>query len=222
MEITGEYTIKAPRQAVWDALNDPDMLKHAIGGCEELVKDGDAYRATIVAKIGPVKAKFGGLVTLSDLDPPNGYTITGEGQGGAAGFAKGGAKVQLVDDGAGGTLLTYTASAQIGGKLAQIGSRLIDGTAKKMADDFFSGFAASVEAKAAAEAPSPSTSMENTSAETRTIPEESKTIAAPVAESTASSSDDSAAAQKGLHPALWIGGLVVAVGAILYAFTRNN
>lgn len=222
MDITGEYTIKAPRQAVWDALNDPDMLKGAIGGCEELVKEGDAYRATIVAKIGPVKAKFGGVVTLSDLDPPNGYTITGEGQGGAAGFAKGGAKVQLADDGAGGTLLTYTASAQIGGKLAQIGSRLIDGAAKKMADDFFSGFAASVEARAAADAPTAVAQMENTSAETKTIAEPTKTIAATAALSSAASSDDSAAAQKGLHPALWIGGLVVAVGAILYAFTRNN
>lgn len=215
MDITGEYTIKAPRQAVWDALNDPEMLKGAIGGCEELVKDGDAYKATVVAKIGPVKAKFGGLVTLSDLDPPNGYTITGEGQGGAAGFAKGSAKVQLVDDSAGGTLLKYVASAQIGGKLAQIGSRLIDGSAKKMADDFFSAFAASVEAKTAANASTESAPMENTSAQPATV-------AAPIAESIAAASDDSAAAQKGLHPAVWIGGLVVAVGAILYAFTRSN
>src|SRR5215470_19681529 len=127
MDMTGEHQIKAPRQAVWAALNDPAVLKQSIAGCEELNRTSDTeFQAQVTAKVGPVKAKFGGKVTLSDLDPPNGYTITGEGTGGAAGFAKGGAVVALADDG-GATLLTYTVQANVGGKLAQIGSRLIDG-----------------------------------------------------------------------------------------------
>ena len=115
MDMTGEHTIRAPRQAVWAALNDPEVLKQSIAGCEELNKTSDTeFQAQVTAKVGPVKAKFAGKVTLSDLNPPNGYTITGEGSGGAAGFAKGGAKVQLADA-AGGTLLKYEVHAQIGG-----------------------------------------------------------------------------------------------------------
>ncbi len=144
MQMTGEHRIPAPRQAVWEALNDPDILKQCIPGCEELIRNAEGgFEATVVAKVGPVRAKFGGKVALSDIDPPNGYTISGQGQGGAAGFAKGGASVKLADDGD-GTLLTYTVDATVGGKLAQIGSRLIDATARKMADDFFSAFAALV------------------------------------------------------------------------------
>jgi uncharacterized protein len=144
MDMTGEYRIAAPRAKVWAALNDAEILRQAIPGCDEIEKTSDtSFTAKITAKVGPVKASFGGKVTLSDMDPPNGYTITGEGSGGVAGFAKGGAKVGLVDDGA-GTLLTYSVDAQVGGKLAQIGSRLIDGTARKMAEDFFSRFAALV------------------------------------------------------------------------------
>src|SRR4051812_19105988 len=140
MDMTGEYRISAPRSRVWEALNDPEILKQCIPGCEEIQKQSDTeMTARVVAKVGPVKAKFAGKVTLSDIDPPNGYTITGEGSGGAAGFGKGGAKVNLVEDGA-DTVLSYTASAQVGGKLAQIGSRLIDSTARKMADDFFARF----------------------------------------------------------------------------------
>ena len=140
MDMTGEYRISAPRSRVWEALNDPEILKQCIPGCEEIQKQSDTeMTAKVVAKVGPVKAKFAGKVTLSDIDPPNGYTISGEGSGGAAGFGKGGAKVSLVDDGP-DTVLSYTASAQVGGKLAQIGSRLIDGTARKMADDFFAKF----------------------------------------------------------------------------------
>src|SRR6266481_6106916 len=142
MDMTGEYRITAPRQRVWEALNDPTVLQQCIAGCEEIVKVSDVeWTAKVTAKVGPVKAKFGGKVTLSDLDPPNGYTITGEGTGGAAGFAKGGAAVKLVDEGD-GTLLTYTVKAQVGGKLAQIGSRLIDGASRKLADEFFGNFAA--------------------------------------------------------------------------------
>lgn len=156
MDMTGEVRIPAPRQAVWTALNDPEVLKACIPGCESLEKVGDEMVASVVAKIGPVKAKFAGKVRLENLDPPNGYSIVGEGQGGVAGFAKGGADVHLVDD-AGATLLTYTAKAQVGGKLAQLGSRLIDGTAKMMAEQFFTAFservAASVPASDASPAP---------------------------------------------------------------------
>tara|TARA_R110000868_G_scaffold65700_5_gene196195 strand:+ start:3913 stop:4548 length:636 start_codon:yes stop_codon:yes gene_type:complete len=140
MDMTGEYLVPAPKQAVWEALNDPEVLKQCIPGCEEVNKTSDTgFDAKVSAKVGPVKAKFSGTVTLSDIDPPNGYTISGEGKGGAAGFAKGGAKVALAEA-EGGTLLTYEVNAQVGGKLAQIGARLIDSTAKKMANDFFKTF----------------------------------------------------------------------------------
>ncbi len=151
MDMTGEYRIPAPRAVVWAALNDPGVLKSCIPGCESLEKDGDALVATVVAKVGPVKAKFSGKVTFENVDPPRGYTIVGEGGGGVAGFAKGGADVALAEDGA-DTVLTYTAKAQVGGKLAQLGSRLIDSTARKMADDFFGAFSARV-AEASASAP---------------------------------------------------------------------
>jgi hypothetical protein len=124
MDLTGEYRIPAPREAVWAALNDPEILKQCIPGCEEIVKLSDTeMTAKVTARVGPVKASFAGKVTLSDLDPPNGYRISGEGQGGVAGFAKGGADVRLRADEAGaGTVLAYTANASVGGKLAQIGS----------------------------------------------------------------------------------------------------
>lgn len=141
MEMSGEYRIEASRQKVWDALNDPEILKQAIPGCEEINRLSDTeMTAKVVAKVGPVKASFTGEVTLSDLDPPNSYRISGEGKGGAAGFAKGGANVHLESDGD-ATVLKYDVDATVGGKLAQLGARLIDGTAKKMANDFFSNFA---------------------------------------------------------------------------------
>ena len=144
MEMHGEMRIPAPRQAVWEKLNDPETLKACIPGAQTVDKVSDnEFAARVVAKVGPVKATFNGKVTLSDLDPPNGYTISGEGQGGVAGFAKGGAKVALDADG-GETVLRYGVEAQVGGKLAQIGSRLIDGVARKMADEFFGKFAAAV------------------------------------------------------------------------------
>ena len=142
MEMSGKHQIAAPRQQVWDALNDPEVLKGCIPGCENIDKPSDTeMTAVVVAKVGPVKAKFKGKVSLSNVDAPNGYTIAGEGQGGVAGFGKGSAKVSLSDDG-GGTVLEYTATASVGGKMAQLGSRLVDSTAAKMADDFFSAFAA--------------------------------------------------------------------------------
>ena len=186
MEMTGERRIPASRQAVWDALNDPEILKQCIAGCESLDKTSDTeFSARVTSRVGPVTAKFTGKVELSDVDPPNGYTISGEGQGGVAGFAKGGAKVQLADDGD-GTLLSYEANGTVGGKLAQIGSRLIDSTARKMADDFFDKFAEAVggaEPEEAVEEP----------AEAPPAPPKSE----------------------GLSPAVWIGGLVAIAVIVL-------
>ena len=155
MDMTGEYRIEAPRDKVWEALNDPEILKQAIPGCQEIDKQSDTeFAAKVTAKVGPVKASFTGQVQLTDLDPPNSYRISGEGKGGAAGFAKGGANVALEPDGD-ATILKYEVNATVGGKLAQLGARLIDGTAKKMANEFFAEFAKVVEAgqPAAAEAP---------------------------------------------------------------------
>jgi uncharacterized protein len=144
MTMTGEYQIPAAQAVVWEKLNDPAVLKACIPGCEELDKTSDTdFQAVATIKIGPVKARFKGKVTLSDLDPPNGYKISGQGEGGVAGFAKGGATVKLAPKD-GGTLLSYAVEAQIGGKLAQLGQRLINGAAKKVADDFFHNFAAAV------------------------------------------------------------------------------
>src|SRR5919108_3529540 len=141
MDMTGEYRIPAPREQVWAALNDPAVLKASLPGCESLERVSDReFTATVATKVGPVRAKFNGQVTLSDLHPPESYRISGEGKGGAAGFAKGGADVRLAEEGATMTVLSYTAKADVGGKLAQLGSRLIDATAKKMADDFFENF----------------------------------------------------------------------------------
>jgi carbon monoxide dehydrogenase subunit G len=144
MTMTGEVQLPAARDTVWAKLNDADVLKACIPGCEELEKLSDTeFKAVAVSKIGPVKARFKGNVHLTDLDPPNGYRISGEGDGGVAGFAKGGATVSLADKD-GGTLLTYNVEAQIGGKLAQLGQRLVNGAAKKVADDFFANFAKAV------------------------------------------------------------------------------
>jgi carbon monoxide dehydrogenase subunit G len=197
MEMTGEYKIPAPR------------LKACIPGCQELNKESDTeLSATVKSKVGPVSATFKGKVTLSDIDAPNGYKISGEGTGGVAGFAKGGAEVSLVDDGD-GTLLNYTATGQVGGKLAQIGSRLIDSTAKKMANEFFGKFAdvvaadnAAPEASAEAEAEAPAAPA----------PE-----AAPAATPAAPEATAAATAQSGggTSPVVWVGGLIVAVVVVL-------
>lgn len=157
MDMSGEYRIPATRETVWAALNDPVVLKECIPGCESLEKTSETDMAAVVTmKVGPVKAKFKGAVTLSDLDPPKSYKISGEGKGGAAGFAKGGADITLTEDGP-ETILNYTAKAQVGGKLAQLGSRMIDSTAKRIADEFFQNFAEKVgsasEAPAATETP---------------------------------------------------------------------
>ena len=151
MDMTGERRIRASRQTVWQALNDPAVLKASIPGCESLEKLSDTdMKATAAVKIGPISARFSGAVHLSDLDPPNSYTIGGEGQGGVAGFAKGGAIVRLEDAGT-ATLLRYEVHAQVGGKIAQLGARLIDASAKQMADAFFDRFSKEVAPAPAAE-----------------------------------------------------------------------
>jgi carbon monoxide dehydrogenase subunit G len=192
MDMTGEFHIPAPRQKVWAALNDPEVLKQSIPGCEEIEKISDTeLQAKVTAKVGPVRARFSGKVKLSDLDPPNGYKITGEGSGGAAGFAKGGATVRLSDEN-GGTRLGYTVEAHVGGKLAQIGSRLIDATARKMAQDFFSRFSQVVGG----------------------VPAAGEGAAAPPAAAAAPSR------KPGLSPIIWVIGLIILIGILLYAFTH--
>lgn len=145
MTMTGEVSLPADRQTVWAKLNDPETLKACIPGCQSLDRTGDnGFSAVAKVKVGPVSATFKGSVELTELDPPNSYRISGQGEGGVAGFAKGGARVKLTDGPEGGTLLGYDVEATIGGKLAQLGSRLIDGVAKKMADQFFANFAKAV------------------------------------------------------------------------------
>lgn len=154
MDMNGEQRIPVGQQAVWEALNDLEVLKACIPGCESIEKVSDTeHHVTLTAAVGPVKAKFKGKMHLGDLNPPHSYRIGFEGQGGVAGFAKGEAQVALKPDGA-DTLMNYTVHAQVGGKLAQVGSRLIDAAAKKLADEFFSAFNARV-APAAAEAAAP-------------------------------------------------------------------
>ena len=144
MTMSGEVQLPASRETVWEKLNDTATLKSCVPGCEQLDKVSDTeFQAIASIKIGPVKARWKGKVRLSDLDPPNGYKISGEGEGGVAGFAKGGATVGLTEKD-GGTLLSYNVEAQIGGKLAQLGQRLINSAAKKTADDFFANFAKAV------------------------------------------------------------------------------
>ena len=141
MELKGKYSLKADREQVWTALNDPTILQQCIPGCETLTKASDTnFSASVVAKVGPVKAKFTGEVELTELSPPSSYKISGEGKGGAAGFASGSADVKLEESDEGGTVLSYSVNAQVGGKLAQIGSRLIDSTAKKLSREFFDKF----------------------------------------------------------------------------------
>ncbi len=140
MEMTGEQIIALPQPRVWEGLNDPEVLKACIPGCESIERVSDTeYRVVITAAVGPVKAKFNGKLLLSEVNPPTSYRLSFEGSGGAAGFGKGGASVRLNPEGQ-GTRLGYTANAQVGGKLAQVGSRLIDGVARKMADEFFQRF----------------------------------------------------------------------------------
>ena len=190
MEISGRFELVASRQRVWDALQDPEILKASIPGCDEFEKLSDTeFKAKVTAKVGPMKATFVGKVTLSDLDAPVSYTLTGEGQGGVAGFAKGSAKVTL-EETQNSTLLRYTVHAMVGGKLAQIGSRVVEGTVRKMANEFFGRFAEQV-CGVPAEAP---------------------------AAATGPSAAVSPAASRPLPGALWIGGLIAAAVILLVTF----
>jgi uncharacterized protein len=222
MEMTGEFRIPAPRQRVWEGLNDPEILKQSIPGCQTIEKVSDTeFTAKVVAKVGPVKATFGGKVSLSDLDPPKGYTISGEGSGGVAGFAKGSAKVNLDEDGGEATVLRYQVQAHVGGKLAQIGSRLIDGTSRKMAEDFFSRFVAvmSPEAEAATMSPSGGASPgEPPLHETGSV---ARVAVAPGAAERESVAAEGAQAGR-LSPAVWVTGLTAVIALMLYYFTRNG
>jgi uncharacterized protein len=209
MDMTGEYRLAAARAKVWAALNDPEILKQSIPGCEEVLKLSDTeLSAKVLAKVGPVQARFAGKVTLSDLDPPNGYKISGEGTGGAAGFAKGGATVHLADDGT-GTLLTYKVEAQVGGKLAQIGSRLIDATARKMAGDFFQRFAQVVDQPA--------------QAQPGATPVGALASAASGASATPSPTAPAATPRRGrMSPVLWVVLLAIVIAVLLYFFAGRG
>lgn len=178
MKFTGSYRVSASRQKVWEAINDPEILRQCIPGCEEIVRETPTdWTAKVVAKVGPVKARFAGKIRLEDLQPPSSSRIVGEGNGGAAGFAKGEALITLADEG-NATLLTYEAEAQIGGKLAQIGSRLIDGFARKYADEFFAKFAQIVGDGSVAE-PAAATVEQADAAEAQTVPSSSLPAATP-------------------------------------------
>jgi hypothetical protein len=214
MELTGEYRIPAPREKVWQALNDPTVLQKCIPGCESVEKLSDTeFTAKVVLKIGPMTAKFAGKGTLSDLDPPNGYTITGEGQGGVAGFGKGSAKVRLEADGPDVTKMRYTAETQVGGKMAQLGARLIDSTSKKLADQFFDRFAAALSGPAPAEATTPSPEEVPEMAGSAPAPKSAGAAVAPTAAA--------ASSQGGLKPAVWIPILIAVVAVILWWFSRS-
>lgn len=193
MEFKGSYLIASSPSVVWKALNDPEVLRRCVPGCEQMEKtDPTHFIASAVLKIGPVKATFKANLSLDDLDPPRRCTIKGEGQGGVAGFARGAAEVVLTPE-AGGTLLSYTAQATVGGKLAQIGQRLIDGAAKQIADDFFARFTAAL-----ATAPVPAT------AEAAAEPPPT-----PIADEEP---------RRGLTPEVWVVGLVALIIILLLVF----
>ena len=228
MELKGEYRISASRERVWEALNDPEILKKSIPGCSALEVVGDnSFAATVTAKVGPVKANFQGQVTLSDIDPPNGYTIQGEGKGGPAGFAKGGAKVTLEPDGD-GSLLRYEVEANVGGKLAQIGSRLIDGTAKKLSGEFFDTFAKLAEEEEKGDETSTALAatdalpvkvdediIENKAASEMQIEENESIKRGDVTQ------DDEEISSSGLPAWIWISGLIIVIVISFWVFSIN-
>ena len=224
MEMTGEFRIPAPRQRVWQALNDPEILKQAIPGCQTIEKVSDTeFTAKVRAKVGPVSATFGGKVSLTDLDPPKAYTISGEGSGGVAGFAKGSAKVSLDEDGGEATTLRYEVQAHVGGKLAQIGSRLIDATSRKMAEDFFGRFAEAVgPATGNGGAGTPEAAPAATPATDDTAAAASQVEPSTDEPKSPDPAPGEEAASHRLSPAVWVTALTAAVAGMLYYFTRRN
>jgi len=236
MDLSGEHEIAAPRETVWAALNDPDILKQAIPGCQHIEKSGDnAFSAKVKVKVGPVNATFSGNVTLENLNPPESYTITGEGTGGAAGFAKGGADVHLEELSPETTKLSYKVNAQVGGKLAQVGQRLIKSTADKYAKQFFDTFTEVVGqpregategdgAESAGETDAESDSAGAAPAGSQvtapaTSPESPEETAAPTTAATSAAPPADAAAgdsrSRALHPAIWVGGVIVLILVLL-------
>lgn len=200
MEFVGRYTIAAPPESVWAALNDADVLKACIPGCESLNKTDDAHFVGAARlKIGPLNATFKGAVTMSDMDPPHRCILTGEGQGGVAGFAKGSAEIQLAAVDA-GTDLTYAAKANVGGKLAQIGQRLIDGAARQIADDFFARFSAQVATMQPPAAPTATGVL----APPPSVPEETD--------------DGESRTREGVAPEVWVIGLIAVIVILLALF----
>jgi uncharacterized protein len=209
MDFTGRYQIPAAPQAVWIALNDPEVLKACVPGCQALTKsDDNHFAATATLKIGPVKATFKAAIALSEQDPPHRCVLKGEGQGGVAGFARGEAEVLLAPDGA-GTMLTYTAKATVGGKLAQIGQRLIDGAAKQLADDFFSRFAATLAPPATLDAPD---------AETLVDTPEYAALAVSGANEISEMPKDDLERREGVAPEIWVVGLIGVIVILLLLF----
>jgi carbon monoxide dehydrogenase subunit G len=217
MELTGEQLIPAPRETVWQALNDPEVLQASIPGCESLNRTADnAFEAKVKAKVGPVSASFTGAVTLSNIDPPKSYTISGEGKGGVAGFAKGGADVRLEEAEGGQTRLLYDVKAQVGGKLAQIGSRLIEGTAKKLAGEFFERFAQLVGNPAVAPEPAPGhAAADHTSSQAHADHEQGHHAGPPPGLSDAELNRD---VGRGAKTGVWVAGLIVVVLILLAIF----
>ncbi len=214
MELKGETLIAAPRESVWAALNDPDVLARCIDGVETLTRSGDnRFEGKMNAKVGPVRATFTGAVTLENLDPPNGYTLVGEGKGGVAGFAKGAAEVVLADatseGGAPATLLTYHAKSTVGGKLAQLGARLIEGTAKSYAESFFAKLKAELEGTSSRDIP-PQVGAPNVGIGS----DAGETVAAAAAVSATDSATPRRADSDGLSPLAW-GLMVAALSAAL-------
>ena len=220
MELTGEQLIPAPRTKVWDAINDPEVLRQCITGAESVTKTSDTdFEATVQVKVGPVKARFKGKVTLGDLDPPNSCTISGEAQGGvAAGFGKGSAEVRMADAPVGdgtGTRLTYAVKAQIGGKLAQIGARLVDGVAAKMAEEFFSKFNTIVAGPAAADSGAAVQDGAPAAADAAAVAAGATAAAAP------QPSPPAAQVSGGIPSWAWIVGLIVIVGIVTAIVLRH-
>ena len=229
MKMNGEFRVPTDRETVWRALNDPDVLKECLPGCKEIEKTSDTeMTATLALKVGPVKATFAGGVTLSDLDPPNSYTLSGQGQGGAAGFASGEARVRLEEDGE-GTVVHYDVDAKVGGKLAQIGSRLIDSTAKKLSKQFFDSLAEKLgggEEADEAEAAAPAAGAQPAQPELPADPAPAAADAPAESAPTESAPDDAAgpplapaAKRMGLPTAAWAAAVVVVAVVLILVFT---
>ena len=230
MKMSGEFRVPTDRETVWRALNDPEVLKQCLPGCQEIERTSETeMSATLVIKVGPVKATFAGGVTFSDLDPPKGYTLTGQGQGGAAGFASGEARVKLVEDGA-ETVVQYECDAKVGGKLAQIGSRLIDSTAKKLARQFFDSLAEKLGGGEEAAAETARESAPGPESPEPPAPDDPPESATPPANPGDAPAEDAFAAEAvpelppavqrpGLPTLAWVGAVAAVVVVLILVFT---